>query len=120
MPKTNDIIGEMLNSSIYVLSSRYEPFGMVIIEAMAVGVPCVSFACTGPVEIIKNKEDGLLVEEGNIDELANSLMTLIGSEELRKEYGHKAKKNVERYTFNVVDDKWENILEEQVQKNKTE
>ncbi|MDG2654083.1 glycosyltransferase, partial [Vibrio parahaemolyticus] len=69
MPKTNDMIGEMLNSSIYVLSSRYEPFGMVIIEAMSVGVPCVSFACTGPVEIIKNKEDGLIVEEGNIDEL---------------------------------------------------
>lgn len=52
---------------------------------MSVGVPCVSFPCTGPVEIIKNKEGGLLVEEGNIDELANSLMTLIGSEELRKE-----------------------------------
>lgn len=117
MPKTNDIIGEMLNSSIYVLSSRYEPFGMVIIEAMSVGVPCVSFACTGPVEIIKNKEDGLLVEEGNIDELANSLMTLMEFEELRKEYGRKAKKNVERYTFNVVGDKWENILEEQVQKS---
>lgn len=116
MPKTNDIIGEMLNSSIYVLSSRYEPFGMVIIEAMSVGVPCVSFACTGPVEIIKNKEDGLLVEEGNIDELAKSLMTLMESEELRKEYGRKAKENVERYTFNVVGDKWENILEEQVQK----
>ncbi|WP_438821466.1 glycosyltransferase [Bacillus nitratireducens] len=89
-------------------------------EAMSVGVPCVSFACTGPVEIIKNKEDGLLVEEGNIDDLANSLMTLIGSEELRKEFGHKAKKNVEGYTFNIVGDKWENILEEQVQKNKTE
>jgi len=89
---------------------------MVIIEAMSVGVPCVSFACTGPVEIIKNKEDGLIVEEGNIDELANSLMTLMKSDEIRKKYGHKAKQNVERYTFNVVGDKWEKIIEEQVKK----
>ncbi|MDM5190892.1 glycosyltransferase family 4 protein [Bacillus sp. DX4.1] len=116
MQKTNNIIGEMRNSSIYALSSRYESFGMVIIEAMSVGVPCVGFACTGPREVITHKEDGILVEEGNVDELANSLMTLIESEELRKEYGRNAKKNVEKYTFNVVGGKWDHILEEQVQK----
>ncbi|MED1556570.1 glycosyltransferase family 4 protein [Bacillus paramycoides] len=116
MQKTNNIIGEMRNASIYALSSRYESFGMVIIEAMSVGVPCVGFACTGPREVITHKEDGILVEEGNVEELANSLMMLIESEELRKEYGRNAKKNVERYTFNVVGGKWENILEDQAQK----
>ncbi|MBJ8051835.1 glycosyltransferase family 4 protein [Bacillus cereus] len=116
MQKTNNIIGEMCNASIYALSSRYESFGMVIIEAMSVGVPCVGFACTGPREVITHKEDGILVEEGNVEELANSLMMLIESEELRKEYGRNAKKNVERYTFNVVGDKWENVLEDQAQK----
>lgn len=116
MQKTNNIIGEMRNASIYALSSRYESFGMVIIEAMSVGVPCVGFACTGPREVITHKEDGILVEEGNVEELANSLMMLIESEELRKEYGRNAKKNVERYTFNIVGGKWENILEDQAQK----
>ncbi|MGE7870645.1 glycosyltransferase family 4 protein [Bacillus paramycoides] len=116
MQKTNNIIGEMRNASIYALSSRYESFGMVIIEAMSVGVPCVGFACTGPREVITHKEDGILVEEGNVEELANSLMMLIESEELRKEYGRNAKKNVERYTFNVVGGKWENILDDQAQK----
>lgn len=116
MQKTNNIIGEMRNSSIYALSSRYESFGMVIIEAMSVGVPCVGFACTGPREVITHKEDGILVEEGNVEELANSLMMLIESEELRKEYGRMARKNVEKYTFNVVGGKWDRILEEQVQK----
>ncbi|MED1114705.1 glycosyltransferase family 4 protein [Bacillus paramycoides] len=116
MQKTNNIIGEMRNASIYALSSRYESFGMVIIEAMSVGIPCVGFACTGPREVITHKEDGILVEEGNVEELANSLMMLIESEELRKEYGRNAKKNVERYTFNVVGGKWENILEDQAQK----
>ncbi|WP_075309789.1 glycosyltransferase family 4 protein [Bacillus wiedmannii] len=116
MQKTNNIIDEMRNSSIYALSSRYESFGMVIIEAMSVGVPCVGFACTGPREVITHKEDGILVEEGNLEELANSLMMLIESEELRKAYGRMARKNVEKYTFNVVGGKWDRILEEQVQK----
>lgn len=114
MPKTNNILVEMLNSSIYALSSRHESFGMVIIEAMSVGLPCVSFACEGPSEIIINNEDGVLVDEGNIDELANSLMDLIESKELRKKYGQNAKKNVERYSFNMVGHKWERVLEEQV------
>ncbi len=107
----------MRNASIYALSSRYESFGMVIIEAMSVGVPCVGFACTGPREVITHKEDGILVEEGNVEELANSLMMLIESEELRKEYGRNAKKNVERYTFNVVGDKWENVFRGSSTKN---
>lgn len=118
MPKTNNVIGEMLKSSIYALSSRNESFGMVIIEAMSVGLPCVSFACTGPREIIIDGEDGVLVEEGNVDELANSLMLLIENEELRKEYGRKAKKNVEKYTFEVIGEKWEKIIEEQVRLKK--
>ncbi|WP_026570727.1 glycosyltransferase family 4 protein [Sediminibacillus sp. JSM 1682029] len=116
MPKTDDIIGEMLKSSMYVLSSRYEPFGMVIIEAMSVGVPCVSFACSGPKEIIKDREDGILVEEGNIEDLANSMVKLIETSELRKEYGRNAKKNVERYSFNVIGEKWEKLLKEQTSK----
>jgi glycosyltransferase involved in cell wall biosynthesis len=119
MPKTDNVIKEMAKSSIYALSSRRESFGMVIIEAMSVGVPCVSFACTGPKEVITDKEDGLLVEEGNVDELANGLITLIESESLRKKMGKKAKENVERYTFNVVGEKWENLIKEQVVQKKS-
>ncbi|MBH0350443.1 hypothetical protein BK731_29255 [Bacillus thuringiensis serovar muju] len=119
MQKTNNIIGEMKNSSIYALSSRYESFGMVIIEAMSVGVPCVGFACTGPREVIKHQQDGILVEEGNIDKLANSLMTLIESEKLRKQYGKAARKNVEKYTFKFVGSKWDEILREQIKREDT-
>jgi len=112
MPKTDDILSEMMKSSIYVLSSRYESFGMVIIEAMSVGLPCVSFACTGPREIIKDQEDGILVPEGDVQGLSNALITLIESPELRYIYGRNAKKNVERYSFKVVGAKWENLLTE--------
>ncbi|SEU09321.1 Glycosyltransferase involved in cell wall bisynthesis [Salinibacillus kushneri] len=120
MPKTNDVIGEMIKSSVYVLSSRYEPFGMVIIEAMSVGLPCVSFACSGPKEIIRNNEDGILVEEGNIEQLSEALLKMIENENLRKEMGRNAKKNVERYTFNVIGEKWQALLKEQEQKKAKE
>ncbi|NHC42578.1 glycosyltransferase family 4 protein [Bacillus sp. MM2020_1] len=114
MPKTDNIIKEMANSSIYALSSRRESFGMVIIEAMSVGVPCVSFACTGPREVISDNEDGILIEEGNVEELATGLLTLIESESLRKKLGKKAKENVERYTFNIVGEKWESLIKDQI------
>ncbi|MDD3201793.1 MAG: glycosyltransferase family 4 protein, partial [Bacteroidales bacterium] len=61
-PSTNDIVSKYCESSIFVLSSRYEGFGMVITEAMSCGVPPVSFACPcGPKDIISDGEDGLLV-----------------------------------------------------------
>ncbi|MCP8967870.1 glycosyltransferase family 4 protein [Ectobacillus ponti] len=113
MPKTSDVLKEMENASVYALSSREESFGMVIIEAMSVGLPCVSFACAGPKEIIRHQEDGLLIEEGNVEALADGLVRLMESEELRKEYGKRAKKNVLSYTFDVVGGKWEHILKEQ-------
>ncbi|MCY8307434.1 glycosyltransferase family 4 protein [Bacillus vallismortis] len=120
MPKTDNIIKEMANSSIYALSSRNESFGMVIIEAMSVGVPCVSYSCIGPAEIIKDGEDGLLVERNDVDKLAESLTTLIKDESLRKTMGRNAKENVKRYSFEVVGSKWENLLHEQeFKKNKT-
>ncbi|NJI50076.1 glycosyltransferase, partial [Bacillus subtilis] len=120
MPKTDNIINEMANSSIYALSSRNESFGMVIIEAMSVGVPCVSYSCIGPAEIIKDGEDGVLVERNDVDKLAESLTTIIKEDDLRKTMGRNAKENVKRYSFEVVGKKWENLLNEQeFKKNKT-
>ncbi|WP_353854409.1 glycosyltransferase family 4 protein [Bacillus sp. Bos-x628] len=106
MPKTNNILEEMSKSSIYALSSRQESFGMVVVEAMSVGVPCVSFACPGPAEIIKNNEDGIVVEKENINAFADALMYLIENEDIKKEMGKLARKNVRRYSFNSLGEKW--------------
>lgn len=60
-PPTRDIVNKYLESSVYVMSSRYEGFPMVLPEAMACGVPCVSFdAPCGPAEIISDGEDGFI------------------------------------------------------------
>jgi len=99
-------------SSIHVLSSRIEGFGMVILEAMACGLPVVSFDCEcGPNEIIKNGEDGFIVEFGNIHELSEKIIYLIENEEFRIQMGQQARKNVERFKIEHVAQQWKNLFE---------
>lgn len=112
MPTTNEILKKMLNSSMYVVSSRSESFGMVILEAMSVGVPCVSFACVGPREIIRDKENGILVEEGDVEGLSAGIIELIENEFVRKQYGQNAKTDVQEYSLNRIGGKWERFLED--------
>lgn len=105
------IQNEYLTSSIYALPSRFEGFGMVLIEAMACGVPCVAFDCPcGPRDIIKDGEDGFLVENGNIEQFAHQLSKLIGDEQLRKKMGENARRNVQRYHISAIADKWDKLF----------
>lgn len=111
------IMEEYLDSSIYILSSRYEGFGMVLIEAMACGLPCVSFDCPyGPSDIIKNGEDGYLVEYLNIQALADSICKLIDDEELRKEMGRKGRVNVLRFSREHVMQQWVDLFDSLITK----
>lgn len=102
-----------LESSIFVMSSRYEGFGMVLIEAMACGLPCVSFNCNyGPSDIIENEVDGIVVPKGNTQQLAEALSQLIKNIELRNQMGFNAKENVKRYLPENVLAKWDQLFKE--------
>ena len=107
---TKSITDEYAASSMLVMSSNYEGFPMVMIEAMACGLPVVAFdfKC-GPRDIIDHGENGLLVEDGDITGLAAAMMRLMDDEALRKRMGENAKNVVERYSEEKVMHLWQNL-----------
>lgn len=108
---TAEIAAEYARSSLMVLSSRYEGFGLVLIEAMLQGTPCVSFACPyGPSDIIRDREDGLLVENGNAGKLAEALCYMIEHGDERAEYGRRAMANARRYAPEAVMPQWTRLF----------
>ena len=110
---TKEIGKEYAESSMLVMSSHYEGFPMVMIEAMACGLPavCFDFKC-GPRDIIAEGENGLIVPDGDIDALADALVRLMKDDELRKKMGESAKRVVETYSEEKVMAKWLDLFEE--------
>lgn len=109
---TNKIEEKYQESSIYIMTSRYEGFGMVLIEAMAFGLPVISFDClSGPSDIIKNGVDGYLVENGNIEKMAERIHYLMRNKIIRKQMGKNARKNIERFSNEIVMKSWKELFE---------
>ncbi|GKX68075.1 glycosyltransferase family 4 protein [Inconstantimicrobium mannanitabidum] len=107
----NNVAEEYLDASIYVMSSRFEGFPMVLLEAMSFGLPVVSFDChTGPRDIIKQNEDGLLVSPNDTNKLANQLIKLMKDDELRHDMGRNAKENIKRFSIDNIIKEWNEIL----------
>lgn len=108
---TENIEDKYIESSIYVMSSLYEGFGLVLVEAMSFGIPCVSFDCPyGPSDIISNNVDGILVEPKNISKLAEAICMLIEDEQKRMQFGEKAKQNVQRYIPENIMPQWDELF----------
>ncbi len=106
-PPTNAIMNEYAQSSLLVMSSHYEGFGMVLVEAMSCGVPVVSFDCKcGPKDIIQHGINGLLVPEGDIKALANAMMEVMTDETYRRMLSRNARKVVDTYSEEAVMARW--------------
>lgn len=109
----SNIVDKYCDSSIFVLSSRFEGFGMVITEAMSCGVPPICFDCPcGPKDIINDGKDGLLVENGNIEKLAEKIAYLIENKNIRMDMGRQARINVQRFQMENIVEQWKRLFEE--------
>ena len=112
MPPTKDMLTEYMNSSLCVLTSRFEGFPVVLQEAMGCGLPCVSFDCpSGPRYIITNEENGYLVKDGDISAFADRVCELMENEPLRLRMGRKAKSAMARYGADVIMEQWRALFE---------
>lgn len=116
----SNIVEKYCESSIFALSSRYEGFGVVITEAMACGIPPVSFTCPcGPRDIIDDGKDGLLVENGNVEKLAEKICYLIENDNIRMEMGKQARINSQRFRIEHIAYQWKDLFESVLQKGET-
>ena len=109
---TDDVPGEMAQASIYALSSRYEGFPLVLIEAMSKGMACVAFDCpTGPADIVDDHRNGLLVPARDVEGLTAALMEMVSDEDLRRRCGDAAVETAERYTMAAIGPKWDEMMQ---------
>lgn len=101
------------SAAIFVLPSRDEGFGMVLLEAMDFSLPVVSYSCkAGPGEIVTDGENGFLIKPGNTRVFAEKMELLMKDENLRRQMGEKAKESTERFRKEVILDQWEALLED--------
>lgn len=111
-PPSQDIHRRLVEGAIFIIASYYEPFGLVIGEAMSCGLPVVAFNCPfGPAEQIKNGENGFLVENRDIKTFADRVCQLIDDKEMRKRMGLAGIRSVQRYRPEVIMPKWKELFE---------
>ena len=108
-----DIGSDMAEASVFVLSSRFEGFGIVVVEAMSTGLAVVSFDCPrGPGEIIDDGRDGVLVPPGDVPALSRALLEVVGDEERRRALGAAALETARRYDPAAVGKSWVTLMDE--------
>lgn len=106
----SDIASKYIESSIFIMPSRFEGFGLVLVEAMECGLPVVAFDCSyGPGDIINNGMDGFLIPQGNLELMQNKLEDLINSFELRNSISKNAIIKAEQYSIENIIKRWTNL-----------
>ena len=110
--RDKDYINEMLSeSSIYLMTSYTESFGIVLIEAMSYGVPCIAFdSAEGAREIIRNGYNGYLIKDRNFDQYISKIDKLVEDVELRKKLGSRSREDVKKFTVDVVKNDWFKLM----------
>lgn len=110
---TTDVKKEYLSGSIFVLPSRFEGFGLVIVESMACRVPVVAFDCeNGPRSIITDGENGFLIPPFDIKAFAEKVMILMNDNELRLRMGENGYRAAAEYDIDKIGQQWKHLFDE--------
>ena len=108
-----DIGADMAEASVFVLSSRFEGFPLILLEAMSKGMGIVSFDCpTGPADIVEDHRNGLLVPHEDVEGLSHAIRELVEDEELRRRTAAAAIETAQQYTIEEIGPLWEQLLGE--------
>lgn len=115
---TQNISREFSNSSICVVTSYYEGFSLVLLEAMKHGVPCIAFDCPfGPGSIIQDSLNGFLVHDGDIRLFAERLCLMIEDTKMRKEFSKEAIIRAKAFDIEEIAKKWNTLFEDLINPN---
>ena len=111
--RDKDYIDELLHkSSLYLLTSYTESFGIVLIEAMSHGVPCIAFdSAEGARDLIQSGKNGYLIKNRSYSAFIKKVEDLIKRKEERKRVGKVSRQGVKQYTCEVVKEQWFNLIE---------
>ncbi len=116
--QNKDYIDKYLHkSSLYIMTSLTESFGIVLLEAMSHGIPCVAFSSAeGAREIITSGKNGYLIKNRNYSAMIKKIEDIMKKDDVRKQLGKEARKSIKKYTKEVVQEDWYELLEKKVKK----
>ncbi len=111
MGTTTDMDNVLAKASLHVVTSRFEGFGMTIVEALSVGVPVVSFDCPqGPREIITSGHDGVLVPDGDVEAFADALLALMDDPDELRRLATNGLATAREYRIAEIAERWNKML----------
>lgn len=119
MGQVDDILAQIRNASVFVLSSMSEGMPNALLEAMAIGLPAVATDCPsgGPRQLISDGENGLLVPNDDVDALAAAILRIIGDEHLSHRLSENALKIADEYSEEKICDQWKTYIDKVLKEN---